>query len=135
MNIETQLNNPLITGTELISLELDGLPPTVNLMYRNVGTRRYKTAACHDYQDFLASRLASLWNGKPPVTSPVSLYVKFSQCDRRRWDIDNRAKALQDCFQMSGIIKDDRQIDLLILHRVHNADKASTLLSLWTLSD
>ena len=120
--------------TELISLEIEGLPPTVNQMYRNVNihgiTRRYKTPACHDFQDKLASKLKRLWGDKPPYMGNVSLYVEFSQKDRRRWDIDNRVKALQDCLSMAGIIKDDRQIDFLQVERRYKTDKTSTRLIL-----
>ena len=121
-------------GKELISLEIEALPPTVNQMYRNVSihgiTRRYKTPACHDFQDALASKLKFLWGDKPPYTENVSLYVEFSQKDRRRWDIDNRVKALQDCLSMAGVIKDDSQINFLQVERHHKADKTSTRLTL-----
>ena len=36
---------------------------------------------------------------------------------RRRWDLVNRVKAVQDCLQMAGIIKDDSQITELVVRR------------------
>ena len=37
--------------------------------------------------------------------------------DRRRWDIDNRIKSLQDALQVSGVYADDSQIDELRIVR------------------
>ena len=44
--------------------------------------------------------------------------VQFTVNNRRRWDIDNRLKALLDCFEMGGVIKDDTQISGIIAKRV-----------------
>ena len=40
----------------------------------------------------------------------VTLHITLETPNRKRWDLDNRVKALQDCLQMAGIIKDDSQI-------------------------
>ena len=118
-----------------LSIEFDGLPPTVNQMYRSIGTRRYKTTACQNFQTRLADHIKLFWGNKPPLTQHVSLYITFDQSDRRRWDIDNRVKSLQDCLQMAGVIKDDSQIDLLHLERRHDAERTITRFSLRALDE
>lgn len=122
----------------LISIELEGLPPTVNQMYRNVTrgsfTRRYKTQACHDFQDMLSTRIKTLWREKPPYEGRVALFIKFFQSDRRRWDLDNRLKALQDCLQLAGVIKDDSQIDFISIERQYS-NKNATILTLSAIND
>ena len=115
---------------ELIHVALKGLPPTVNQMYRNCGTRRYKTPETREFQDGLVAILKSLWGDKPCFNGRAGLRLFFSQKDKRRWDIDNRVKALQDCLQAAGVIKDDSQIDLLHLEREHEAQKTQTVLTL-----
>lgn len=101
----------------LISVELEGIPPTVNHLYRSYRNRRYKTAAGREYQEHVTEILRREWKNRPPVTSPVELRITFTTNDRRRWDVDNRVKALQDCLSMAGIIKDDRQVEILYVER------------------
>ncbi len=102
---------------KLISLELEGLPPTVNNMYRNVGHRRYKTLRSKKYQERVTELLSQEWKKKKPCRKAIEFRIKFRTKDRRKWDIDNRVKALQDCLSMAGIIKDDSQIEVLHVER------------------
>lgn len=101
----------------LISAELEGIPPTVNHLYRNYRNRRYKTASGREYQEHVTKILHRKWKNQPPVITPVELRIIFTTNDRRKWDVDNRVKALQDCLSMAGIIKDDRQVEILHVER------------------
>ena len=101
----------------LIALELEGLPPTVNLLYRNRGHIRYKTAAGREYQKNVVSLLRNNWRDRPPYELPIKFQITFETKDKRRWDIDNRVKVLQDCLSMAGVIKDDRQVEILHVER------------------
>ena len=116
----------------ILSLEFEGFPPTVNQMYRNTSryTCRYKTPACRDFQNTIISLLKSQWNNKKTIASSVALFIEFFQKDKRHWDIDNRVKALQDCFQLAEIIQDDSQIDCLCIKRYHNSKKNLTRMTL-----
>ena len=105
--------------TELLDLELKGLPPTVNAMYRGLHGHRYKTKEAVSYQLGVVTGLRIAWNNRPPVTDRVALFITFTAADRRRWDIDNRVKALQDCFAEAGVIKDDKQVDILHVERLY----------------
>ena len=101
----------------LISFELDGLPPTVNLLYRNFRGHRYKTPQGRAYQEQVAVLLRNRWEGQPPYELPIELRLIFTANNRRRWDIDNRVKALQDCLSLAGVLKDDRQVEILHVER------------------
>ena len=48
---------------ELINIELDGLPPTVNHMHINARGRRFRTNECIAYQDYglLKSLIRAVW--------------------------------------------------------------------------
>ena len=68
-----------IAVKELLAIEIDGLPPTVNMMYRGLQGHRYKTKECLEWQSCVVSELA------------------------KSWDVDNRVKALQDCLSKAEL--------------------------------
>ena len=109
----------------LITLELDGLPPTANLLYRNFRGHRYKTPQGRKYQEQIAWLLRDSWAGQPPCEMPIELRIILTANNRRRWDIDNRVKALQDCLSMAGVIKDDRQVEILHVERKYGMKNAT----------
>ena len=111
----------------LLSITLDGLPPTVNHLYRSGGSarHRYKTAEGVAYQEATVEEMRRLRKASrtlgpyltSPYLGPVALHIIMTSRTRRRWDLDNRVKAVQDCLQMAGIIKDDSQITELVVRR------------------
>ena len=116
--------------TELLHMELKGLPPTVNHLYRSTrGGRRYKTVMGRLYQDYVTLSLSTEWQGREPYTGRVELRITFTTSTRRRWDIDNRVKALQDCISLAGIIADDAQVDILHVER-QRGKQATTYLEI-----
>ncbi|MBR0251160.1 MAG: RusA family crossover junction endodeoxyribonuclease [Synergistaceae bacterium] len=115
---------------KLITLELEGLPPTINHLYRTFRNRRYKTAKAQAYQETVSGKLRCKWESKPPYLEPIELRITFITKDKRRWDIDNRVKALQDCLSMAGIIKDDKQVNILHVER-HAGKKTATYIDVY----
>lgn len=109
----------------LLSITLDGLPPTVNHLYRSGGSarHRYKTAEGVAYQEATAAEMRAQREMLParryvgPYLGPVALHIIMTSRTRRKWDLDNRVKAVQDCLQMAGIIQDDSQITELVVRR------------------
>ena len=110
----------------LLSLEFDGLPPSVNSMYRtSKGTRRYKKSEVAEWQDEIAGLIRQAWGRTDHYTGEVEVHVLFTVNNNRRWDVDNRLKALLDCLAHGGVIKDDTQISgILALRR--QGDTSST---------
>lgn len=115
---------------ELLNITLAGLPPSVNTMYRTYGRRRYKTRAAKDYQQTTAAIMRMAWGRKPPELGDVGLEVLLETTSRRRWDIDNRLKALIDCIEDAGIVLDDRQVCSIHISR-QIADSDRTTVTLW----
>lgn len=108
----------------LLDLEIDELPPTVNSMYRSMRNgQRYKTKECREFQE----RITNLMRKDNPelYTGRASLLIRFTAADKRRWDIDNRVKAIQDCLILSGVLKDDCQIDTLHVERQYGTAPAT----------
>lgn len=99
----------------MITLTLP-LPPTINHYYgqRPRGGRYIKPAGVI-FRLAVAEVVARA--AHRPITGRVSLFVAIHPADRRKQDIDNRAKALQDALTNSGIWLDDEQIDELHLIR------------------
>ena len=106
------------TTLKLLEVTLKGLPPTVNQMYRTGRySRRYKTQATRDYQRYAVKAMKAAHLVSYTFEGRTILNVKFFVADKRKWDMDNRLKALQDCLQMARIIKDDSQIDDIHVQR------------------
>ena len=122
------------TQTEVLTLEFEGLPPTVNMMYRGLQGHRYKTQEAQNYQADVTQQLTNAWGEQPPLTGRVALHITFTTPSRRRWDIDNRVKALQDCLAPSGVVKDDSQVDILHVERRHG-DFEKTEVKLYVLEE
>lgn len=113
---------------ELARIELLGLPPTVNHLYRTSRSGvRYKTSQGKEWQALTAAIMAAAKTNRAPYDGDVALEIVFRTADRRRWDLDNRVKALQDCLAMAGVIEDDRQIQRLLVERQTGSKTATVV--------
>ncbi len=80
------------------------------------------------YQEHVSARLRELWNSQQQYTKPVELFIKFFTNNKKRWDIDNRVKALQDCLSIAGVIRDDTQIDELHVKREYSSEMGTEII-------
>ena len=102
----------------LISIWLDGLPPSVNHLYKYGNKRAYISAEARTWQKYAAAAMKLNYNKNAvPSGAPVKVKIRFITSDNRRWDIDNRLKSLLDCLMKAGIILDDCQIHRLDMRR------------------
>lgn len=99
----------------MISLTLP-MPPTVNHAYgvRRGGGKFIKPAGVKFRQD-VAEIVAAA--GHKTLEGRVTLFAAIHPADRRRQDLDNRSKLLQDALTHAGVWLDDEQIDELHLVR------------------
>jgi crossover junction endodeoxyribonuclease RusA len=99
----------------MIALTLP-LPPTINHYYgqRTRGGRYIKPAGI-EFRKTVAEIVATA--AHKTLEGRIALFAAIYPADRRRQDIDNRAKSLQDALTAAGVWVDDEQIDELHLVR------------------
>lgn len=99
----------------MLTLELP-YPPSVNHMYINARGRRFPNKKAIDYkikvQDIVIEECAKKFG-----SSPISLQIWVYPPDRRKRDISNIIKIVEDSLQDAGVYDDDFQINLLVIQR------------------
>ena len=91
-------------------------PPTVNHMHINVIKGRIRSKGYIAFCELVAhiverEKIASMGSKRLAVT------ITLNWPNKRRGDLDNRAKAVLDSLQRAGVYTDDEQIDRLTLVR------------------
>lgn len=91
-------------------------PPTVNHLWIRSGNRVFKSPKAqkfyHDCVLFLRTQ-----NPTPVICERVAVEFDVFPPDRKKRDIDNLAKALNDVLVLDKLIKDDFNIELLVIKR------------------
>ena len=107
---------------------LEGLPPTINNFYIRTRCNVCRTHEAKLWQNMTIQTLKSVWGNRPACSQPLELDIVFEVNNRRRWDIDNRIKPLQDCLERAGVILNDRQVECLHVRRKYS-DRAATIIT------
>lgn len=95
-------------------------PPSVNTLHRRVVIHgRPRTLLSERGRAFLAEASAVVRMGRAgrTIAGRAWLTVTLHAPDRRRWDIDNRVKAVLDAMTHGGLWADDDQVDVLTVMR------------------
>jgi len=90
-------------------------PPSVNHYWRNVGPRVLISRKGREYRKLVCGLLAH--SGRETMTGRIALVIDAFPPDRRRRDLDNLPKAVQDSLAHAGVYEDDSMIDLLVIRR------------------
>ena len=121
---------------KLLHAIIPGLPPTVNHLYRTSGNnKRYKTREGKAWQNETALLFKAARREAAAYNGDVALDIVFHVADERRWDIDNRVKALQDCVEMAGVIGDDVHVEDVHFRRLRGEDRTETEISVIALGE
>lgn len=102
-----------------VSFHLDGLSPTINHYYMRTGRAIFKNAKARAWQEAAEILLKTVWGKQPAYAGAVKLRIIFEAKTRRKWDMDNRIKPLQDCLEHAGVIVNDNQVEILHAERQH----------------
>lgn len=88
-------------------------PPSANRLWRAVRGRNIKSA---EYRDWLARCAADLAQQRPtPLPGAYRLSLIVNRPDKRRRDLSNTIKPLEDALQSAGIIRDDADCQRLMV--------------------
>ena len=108
----------------LIEVEIKGLPPSVNKMYGVSRHGKFKLGDVSKWQAQAVTEIQRKRTSRSVYTGDVELSIILYSNSRRRWDVDNRVKALQDCLQFAGVVENDAQVQKLTVERVYgNSEK------------
>ena len=83
-------------------------PPTANNLFVNAGRKRVKSGAYRAWQ--AASGYAILSQRLQVLHGPVSLSVALVRPDKRKRDLSNTLKAVEDILVHMNVIEDDSMI-------------------------
>lgn len=116
---------PQLTLLELraVSFTLN-MPPSVNEAWYQIPATGGK-ALTDEHRQFrtnVISRVRHEMRTDPPLAGRIEMTMRLYFADRRRTDIDNRVKPLQDALTHARAYRDDSQIDRLIVERVLGRD-------------
>lgn len=96
------------------------LPPSVNNLYgTNFATgAKFLVQAQKDFRHDVMQIVLATRKDRLPLAGRLEMQVILYQADTRRWDIDNRIKALWDAMAHAGAYGNDDQIDVLHAERI-----------------
>lgn len=92
-------------------------PPSVNSMYRSVSGRMLLSRKGRAYKADVAA-LVAVYNANKGYTGRLQMIIEAQPPDRRRRDLDNLIKGIQDALESAGVYLDDSQIDWLQISRL-----------------
>jgi len=91
-------------------------PPSVNTYYRRGAHATYMSKQGREYKAKVADYIVE--SGTPKLgAARLALDIVLWPKDKRKYDIDNRIKALLDSLQDAGVFDDDEQIDQINIFR------------------
>lgn len=85
-------------------------PPTLNHMWGYAGKRKYLKKEAHEFR---AKVTEAAIEAKAKISGRLAIFIALYPSSRRKFDIDNRIKAVQDALQIAGVFLDDEQIDFI----------------------
>jgi crossover junction endodeoxyribonuclease RusA len=89
-------------------------PPSSNVYYRRAGHRIYLSEQGRKYRERVAAIFAEAGIKQ---YGRLAMFASLYPPNKRKFDCDNRIKALQDALQFAGVFDDDEQIDALAIFR------------------
>ena len=94
------------------------VPPSANHLWRNLRGATLLSKAARTYRKVVGEAVLMRGPGVSlPLTGRLRLTIILTAPDRRRRDLDNCIKPIQDALTHAGVWVDDEQIDALIIHR------------------
>ncbi len=97
----------------MLTLQLP-FPPTTNNLFFNLPGRRGGRAPTKGYKAWKDRAAVAIRRQAPaPIAGPVTLSIELGRPDRRRRDLSNYIKALEDALVHHELIDDDSMVQTL----------------------
>ena len=85
-------------------------PPTTNHMWGQAGKRKYLKKEAHEFRRIVQEAAIE---AKAKISGRLAIFIALHAPTKRKYDIDNRVKAVQDALEHAGVFLNDEQIDFL----------------------
>ena len=85
-------------------------PPTVNHMWGFSGKRKFLKKEAHEFRRIVQDAAIEA-NAK--ISGRIAIFVALYAPTKRKYDLDNRIKALLDALEHAGVFLNDEQIDFI----------------------
>jgi Holliday junction resolvase RusA-like endonuclease len=92
--------------SQAITVTLDKLPPSTNRLWRAHKGRVLMAAHYREWMDSAVASLIAQAHGHS-ISGPYGMLVRFVKPDRRKRDLSNNLKALEDAIVKAGLVRDD----------------------------
>lgn len=115
--VDTDETPDPVSGLRSLSFILP-MPPSVNALYGTAHTgQKFLLGDQRHFRRTAIGIVRRMMRGQA-LTGRINMGVLLYFSDRRRADISNRLKALEDALTHAGVYADDSQIDELIVTRI-----------------
>jgi crossover junction endodeoxyribonuclease RusA len=84
--------------------------PTLNHMWGYAGKRKYLKKEVHEFR---AKVTEAAIEANAKINGRLAIFIALYPATKRKFDIDNRVKAILDALQLAGVFLDDEQVDFL----------------------
>ncbi|WP_127524057.1 RusA family crossover junction endodeoxyribonuclease [Mesorhizobium sp. Z1-4] len=84
-------------------------PPAANNLFFNTGKGRAKSVRYKQWQKDAGNLINA--QGRKRITGPVSIYIGAVKPDKRKRDISNLIKPVEDILVAMGVIEDDSLVE------------------------
>ena len=85
-------------------------PPTVNHMWGFAGKRKYLKKEAHEFRRIVQEAAIE---AQAKISGRIAIFVALYAPTKRKYDLDNRIKALLDALEHAGVFLNDEQIDFI----------------------
>jgi crossover junction endodeoxyribonuclease RusA len=96
------------------------LPPSVNHYYGRRGSRTFMSKSGQAFIEAVWFEFCRVPRRK--LQGAIRMHVVIHPASKRRMDLDNRLKALQDAMERAGVYDNDSQITDIHIQRGHEVD-------------
>ena len=101
-------------------------PPSVNNLFANGKSGRYRTDAYARWAE--QAGFSIMEQGRQKLRGPVSLSIALVKPDRRRRDLSNTIKAVEDLLVSMAVIEDDSLVQRISIQWVGSGEPCTVLI-------